>query len=76
MDPMAIPPADMVRIAAEAKSKVMRAPPFGGARAACDLSVTEMVCMARVLDALLIDAFPAPRWTTPPADRPKPVSEL
>lgn len=60
-DPMAIPAAEAVRIAAEAKTKVMAQGVRGGAHAACGLSVTEVVVMARVLDALLVDAFPAPR---------------
>lgn len=66
--------ASAVRIAAEAKTKVTH----GGARAACKLSVLEIVCMARVLDALLIDAFPAPRWSARRAAgrAAKPVEEL
>jgi hypothetical protein len=56
-----IAPADAVRIAAEAKTKVLSGGVRGGAHAAIGLSVVEIVSMARVLDALLIDAFPAPR---------------
>jgi hypothetical protein len=75
MDPMEMPAAEAVRIAAEAKTKVMRGGVRGGAHAACGLSVLEVAAMARVLDALLIDAFPAPRSAAAPA-RPRAVSDL
>lgn len=71
-DPDDTTAAEAVRLAAIAKTEVMK----GGARAATGLSVLEIVAMARVLDVLLADAFPERRGRTPPADLPKPARDL
>ncbi len=55
--PMAIPADEALRIACIAKTRVMREP-----KRACQLSVVEIACMARVLDSLLVDVVAEPRW--------------